>query len=88
MRSFVYILKSDSGKYYIGSTNDLPRRLEQHKRGNTPTTKRMGCVSLVFSQEYDSLKDARNIEFRIKKLKRKDYIEKIINEGHIKILPA
>ena len=88
MKSFVYILKSGSDKYYIGSTNDLPRRLEQHRSGHTPSTKRMGELELVFSQEYDNLKDARNVEFRIKKFKRKDFIEKIIKESCIKILPA
>lgn len=42
---------------------------------------------LVLSQEYKSLKMAREIEKRIKKLKRKDYIEKMIADGFIKIGP-
>ena len=40
---------------------------------------------LVFKQEFDSLETARKIERKIKNLKRKDYIEKIINDGYIKI---
>lgn len=87
MKPVVYILKSELGKYYVGSTSDLERRLEQHKNGYTPSTRRMGNLKLVFSQEYENLKDARNIEFNIKKFKRKDVIEKIIKEGYIKIMP-
>lgn len=84
--SFVYILKSrKSNKYYIGSTTDLKNRIKHHKGGHTPSTKRLGDVDLVFSQEYNSVSDARKIEFKLKKLKRRDYIEKIIKDGFIKI---
>lgn len=82
----VYILKSNkSNKYYVGSTTDLLKRLKHHKNGHTPSTKRLGDISLVFSQEYSNLKDARIIEKKLKKLKRRDYVEKIINEGIIKM---
>ena len=40
---------------------------------------------LVFSQEYKELRQARKIERKIKELKRKDYIEKIIDDGYIKM---
>ena len=84
--AFVYIIKSlTSEKYYIGSTSDIDRRLKQHISGHTHTTKRFGELKLVFSQEYDNLKDARVIERKLKKLKRKDYIKKIITDGFIKM---
>ena len=87
MKPVVYILKSKSGLYYVGSTDNIERRLVQHNSGHTHSTNRMGDLELVFSQEFPSLKDARNIEFRLKKLKRKYYIEKIVKEGYIKITP-
>lgn len=85
MSGIVYILKSDNEKYYVGSTTDINRRMDQHKSGHTPTTKRLGNMKLVFSQEFNSLKDARIIERRIKSWKRKDFIERIISDGFIKI---
>ncbi len=85
MTAFVYILKSDTGRYYIGSTNDRNRRMRQHKSGHTHSTKRLGVLTLAFLQEYPSIEDARKIERKIKKLKRKDYVEKIIKEGYIRI---
>ena len=42
---------------------------------------------LVFSQEYASLAEARALEFKIKKWKRRDFIEKIVKDGYIKVLP-
>ena len=81
----VYILKSDKGKYYIGSTIDLGKRLRHHKGGFTPSTKKLGKLDMIFSQEYSTLKEARIIERKIKKLKRQDYIKKIIKDGLIKI---
>ena len=39
MKAFVYILKSEIGSLYIGSTNDLKRRLKQHETGHTQTTR-------------------------------------------------
>jgi len=85
---FVYILKTEGGNYYIGSTDNLERRFKQHLEGQTPTTKRMGKLELIFSQEYNTLRQARYVENRLKKLKRKDYVEKIIRDGYIKIKPV
>ncbi|MDQ3414492.1 MAG: GIY-YIG nuclease family protein, partial [Verrucomicrobiota bacterium] len=41
----VYILKGSTGRHYIGSTVDLEQRLEQHRRGHTYTTRRLGELS-------------------------------------------
>jgi putative endonuclease len=85
---YVYILQSQKdGRYYIGSTVDLNKRLKQHMGGFTPSTKRFGEIKLVFSQKYQTLKQARYIEFKLKKFKRKDFIEKIVADGFIKIRP-
>jgi putative endonuclease len=84
--AWVYILKSvKDGHFYVGSTTDIDRRLRQHRRGHTQTTRIMGDVDLVFSQQFSSLEEARKLERKIKKLKRKDYIAKIVADGFIKM---
>ena len=81
----VYILADKSGKFYVGSTDNLKRRLHQHDLGHTQTTRNMQFLKLVLKQNYPSLEIARKIERKVKKLKRKDYIEKMIKEGYIKL---
>ncbi len=83
--AFVYILESELGAYYIGSTLDIVERVRHHSGGFTPSTKRLGKIHLVLKQEYPTLKQARRVELKLKKLKRKDYIRKIIQEGYIKM---
>lgn len=85
MKGFVYILTDDTGRHYTGSTADLNRRLTQHNQGQTHTTHRFTNPKLTFFQEYPTLEMARKIELKLKKLKRKDYIEKIVKDGFIKI---
>jgi len=85
MRGTVYILQDDTGRFYIGSTNNLKRRIKQHHYRHTQTTTRMKNPTLVFQQEFDNIEKARIIEMRLKKLKRKDYLQNIIKDGYIKI---
>ncbi len=86
MNGYVYILKDNTDKFYIGSTTDIDRRLKQHNSGHTKTTNRMGDLHLILIQKYDTLATARRIERKIKKLKRKDYIEKMVKEGYIRLV--
>ena len=84
---YIYILQNEKGRYYIGSTINLEKRLKQHLQGDTYSTKRMGTLKLVFQQEYITSKEARQIEYKLKKLKRHDYIANIVKDGFIKIKP-
>ena len=43
---------------------------------------------IVLSQEYATLEEAWKVERRIKKLKRKDYIDKMVADGYVKIMPS
>ena len=76
---------NESGKFYVGSTDNLKRRLHQYTVGHTQTTRNMKVCTLVLKQKYPSLKIARKIERKIKQLKSKDYIEKMVKEGYIKL---
>lgn len=84
MKGYIYICLSHSGRYYVGSTVDVESRLKQHASGNNYSTKRLGSLKLVFSQEFPSITEARKVEARIKSWKRRDYIEKIISSGSIR----
>jgi len=80
--SYVYILKNEeTGRYYIGSTNNLERRLRQHKSGLTRTTKILKTDKLVYKEEFSTLIEARLREKKLKSYKSKKYLEWLINKG-------
>src|SRR3989344_3406912 len=63
----VYILQGS--RYYVGSTDDLDRRLIQHARGHTHSTKRINDWMLKKFIPCSTLEAARLLERRIKKSK-------------------
>ncbi len=71
-------MKSDTGRYYIGSTNNLGRRFKQHKAGYTRTTRVLMTNELVYSEEFDTILEARLREKKLKSYKSKKYIEWLI----------
>lgn len=66
---YVYILKLKTGNLYIGYTNNLERRLEQHKNGESIYTKPRRPLELVYYESYLSQKDAKIRELRLKQFK-------------------
>ena len=80
---YTYILYSEKlDKYYIGSTNDIERRLERHNQGHTPYT-RIGIPwKLFYSEVYNTRKEAFVREQQIKKMKSRTYIESLLGKGH------
>ncbi len=72
---WLYILKSETGRYYIGSTSDLGRRIKQHKSGKTRTTRVLKTYSLVYSEKYSTIGEARVREKKLKSYKSKKYLE-------------
>lgn len=79
----LYILQLINQKYYIGSTKDIEKRLVQHQKGTTPSTKNYLPVEIVFNQVFDTLKEARRAEIWLKKQKSHTFINRIINEGRL-----
>jgi GIY-YIG catalytic domain-containing protein len=56
----LYILASKrNGTLYIGVTNDLARRVSEHRQGAVPGfTKRYGIHLLVYYETFDDVRDA------------------------------
>ena len=65
----VYILRSESGKYYIGQTADLEDRLARHNNNSSKSTRLKGPWELVISYECQSRSEAVLLEGKLKRLK-------------------
>ncbi|MBN4072971.1 GIY-YIG nuclease family protein [Crocinitomix catalasitica] len=74
----LYILYSSAlGKYYVGSTScAIEERLRRHNSNHKGFTGKSTDWTVVYSEEYSSLKEARSRERKIKSWKsRKKIIE-------------
>jgi putative endonuclease len=68
---YIYIMASRSRVLYIGVTNDLARRVNEHKRGfNAGFTSRYRVTRLVYFEEFADIRDAIAREKAIKGWKR------------------
>jgi putative endonuclease len=67
MAVFVYMLRCRDGSYYVGSANDLERRLQQHqaKAYGGYTSTRLP-VELVWSEAFERATDAVAAERQLK----------------------
>lgn len=65
--NYVYVLKSSiDSELYVGSTNDLKRRMGEHNKGKSFSTSWRGPFELVYYEAYKSLEDARDREHALK----------------------
>jgi|WetSurMetagenome_2_1015567.scaffolds.fasta_scaffold1357032_2 putative endonuclease len=77
---YTYILRSERFKrFYIGSTNNIEKRLSGHNAGNTQSTKPFRPWKLLYSEECSTLPEARKREQEIKAWKNPQYMLKALH---------
>lgn len=75
---FVYVLQCRGGTLYTGVTNDLDRRLAEHREGKgAKYTRGRYPLELLAALEMDNRSLAQAEEHRIKKMKRSDKLKEI-----------
>lgn len=81
MSYLVYILKCADDTLYIGSTNDIEKRLLAHNGGKNGAryTRGRGPVKLVYSKKLKTKSAALKREWALKKLTRADKLKLIRN---------
>ncbi len=81
----VYIIQSTkNGYYYIGSTDNIERRLAQHNKGLVRATRNLRPLEIKCFIRCSNPTEAKQSEYRLKNYKRKDILEKVITD---KIFP-
>ena len=74
---FTYILECSDKTLYIGCTNNLEKRLNQHNNSKSGAhyTKIRRPVKLKYSEEYETLKERRQREAEIKSWRREEKLK-------------
>ena len=83
MTCSVYIIRSESsGRFYVGSAEDVSDRVREHNAGVSRYTRNRGPWRLVRSEEYGDRSEAMKREYQIKRMKSRKYIEYLIGTSH------
>jgi putative endonuclease len=65
----VYVIRNREGKFYIGLSDDIGRRINQHNVGDSKWTRGKGPWTLVWQSEEMNLSKARKLELLLKRQK-------------------
>ena len=72
---WLYIIRGSNGMYYTGITNDIGRRLKEHRGGGSRSTRRYGVIELIWTKTFRDRKEARQWEVRVKQKGAKRWLK-------------
>jgi putative endonuclease len=81
---FAYILSCNDGTLYVGSTNNLEKRLYSHNnlKSGAHYTKIRRPVKLVYSEQFLAFGEAKSREAQLKKYSRQEKLD-LVKQGTI-----
>lgn len=65
--AFVYLLRNTKGRFYLGWTTDIERRLNEHNEGKSFYTRSRGPWKLISFESFSSISEAKKRERAFKK---------------------
>jgi putative endonuclease len=78
--AWVYILRSDrTGRFYIGHTTDILRRLALHNARAVKATRHQAPWTLAYTEGHSDTTSARKREWELKKLKSRIILQRLID---------
>jgi len=72
----IYVIKSKEGKIYIGMSQDIQKRIQNHNSQKNYTTKRGSNWKLVYFEKCDSPNHAREREKYFKNTSGKEWLKR------------
>ncbi len=78
---YVYVIECENGSHYIGQTDDLQRRWEEHKEGKVEWTKRHKPVRIAHYEEFSTREEAVKRESDLKTGFGRKWLKKLIASG-------
>jgi putative DNA methylase len=80
---FVYVLKCSDDSFYIGQTEDIPRRLKQHEGGEVSWTAKHLPVEIIHWEQFDSREAAVKREQDLKTGFGREWLKREYEEGRL-----
>jgi putative endonuclease len=75
----VYVLRSQvTGRFYVGCSKDVRRRLVEHNAGKSKSTKAFRPFDLMHEEAFPSLGEARKRERYLKAQKSKRFLANLV----------
>jgi len=78
MYTVYVLLSSRNGRRYIGITENIERRIEEHNAGKTKSTRYIRPLKLVYSEVYDSRIEAYKREKSLKSGQGRAYLDEVL----------
>ena len=79
---YVYILRSDAnGRFYVGSSRDVQKRLDHHNAGKVKATRYLTPLALAYQEAHVTAREARQREYYLKRQKSRKVLEALISAG-------
>jgi putative endonuclease len=76
---YVYVIRSEESRHYIGYTKDIEKRIAQHNsKSYKGWTKRFHNWELIYSESYETRLEAIKREREIKKMRGGSSFKKLI----------
>jgi len=79
MAFYTYVLQSIStGRFYVGHTSNLAKRIADHNNNRTFSIKSRGPWELVYAEEHPTRAEASRREREMKRMKSHRWIEQVL----------
>ena len=75
----VYVIQNRVGQFYIGLSNDVDRRVQQHNSGISKWTRGKRPWTLIWQSDEMNLSSARKLELLLKRQKGGDGFYRMID---------
>ena len=74
----VYVIQNREGQFYVGLSDDVGRRVDQHNIGVSRWTRGKGLWTLIWQSAEMNLSSARKLELLLKRQKGGDGFYRLI----------
>jgi putative endonuclease len=78
-RYFVYVLRNNESRLYVGFTSDLDKRVQQHQEEKAGWTRGRGPWELVYYETYTDRSLAMSRERSLKSGRENEELRKVIS---------